>query len=150
MKKFLSAIAWMLASAAGAAHGGSVVFGAPANIATDLRPGGIVVGDFNNDGKEDIAVTNFGDNNISVLIGNGDGTFAPAKAYAVGTLPRFVAIADIDGDGALDLAVTSNGSNSVAVLKGNGQGVFGNAITFATGATPNDVRAANLNGDGSR
>ena len=99
MKKFLSAIAWMLASAAGAAHGGSVVFGAPANIATVLRPGGIVVGNFNNDGKEDIAVTSNGSNSVAVLKGNGQGVFGNAITFATGATPNDVRAANLNGDG---------------------------------------------------
>jgi hypothetical protein len=76
----------------------------------------ITTGDFNRDGKKDLVVANQGYNNISVLYGNGAGTFAPPQSYQVGTTPNFIATGDFNNDGATDLAVTNSGTNDVSVL----------------------------------
>ena len=84
----------------------------------------MAVGDVNGDGKPDLVVANYGDNSVSVLLGNGDGTFLPRPAYATGSSPFAVAVADVNGDGKPDLVVANYGSNSVSVLLGNGDGTF--------------------------
>ena len=73
-------------------------------------PSSIAVGDFNGDGKLDLAVCDFGDWNIYVLLGNGDGTFQAARSVYVasgGGFPWYVVTADFNGDGKLDLAVSN-------------------------------------------
>ena len=75
---------------------------------TTLRPPGefgadIAVGDFNSDGRQDLVVTNTHTDDVSLLLGNGDGTFQGAVSLAVGLEPRSVAVADFDGDGDNDL-----------------------------------------------
>jgi hypothetical protein len=78
----------------------------------------------NGDGHPDLAVANGTDNTISVLLGNGDGTFGAAATWAVGTSPQALACADFNGDGYVDLAVADNGSSDVTVLDGDGTGNF--------------------------
>ena len=65
-----------------------------------------------------------GGNTVSVLLGNGDGTFAAKADYATGAGPRSVAVGDFNGDGKLDLATANGMANSVSVLLGNGDGTF--------------------------
>src|SRR5437667_6160411 len=65
----------------------------------------IATGDFNGDGNTDLAVSNSNSNNVSILLGNGDGTFIAAGTYAVGTTPFSIALADFNGDAQTDLAV---------------------------------------------
>src|SRR5712691_1556869 len=65
-------------------------------------PSFIAVGDFNGDGRSDVAVANQGSNNVSILLGNGDGTFAAAVNYGVGAAPRSVGLGDFNGDGKID------------------------------------------------
>lgn len=85
---------------------------------------GIVSGDFNHDGILDLAVTNGGDGTISILLGNGDGTFQPQVVYPVGSSPSSIAFGDFNNDGKIDLAVTNSGSSNVSILLGNGDGTF--------------------------
>src|SRR6266851_9785152 len=91
-------------------------FLAPLGFDADFLPSSVVVGDFDRDGKPDLAVTNAGSNTVSVLLGNGDGTFQAARNFPVGSFPRSVAVGDFNGDGTLDLAVANAGSNNVSVL----------------------------------
>ena len=79
-------------------------FLAAANYPVGSGPGEVAIGDFNGDGKADLAVGHLAGNNVSVLLGNGDGTFQAAVNYAAGSGPRSVAIGDFNGDGKADLA----------------------------------------------
>jgi len=78
------------------------------------------VGDFNGDGAPDLAVGIGGSNNVSVLLGNGDGSFqTAARSFGAGNGPASLALADFNGDGELDLAVANHDSNNVSVLINN-------------------------------
>src|SRR5918993_180004 len=112
--------------------------------------------DFNGDGKEDLAVTNYKAKQVSVLPGNGDGIFQEKKDYAVEGKPTSVTSADFNGDGKEDLAVTNNYSthttttpSNLSVLLGNGDGTFQEAVTYAAGSSPDHVITADFNGDGN-
>src|SRR5438034_179757 len=78
---------------------GHPLFLAPAvNYAVGSSPNSVATGDFNGDGKLDLAVANLLSNNVSVLLGNGDGTFGPAVNYAGGPNNRGVFVGDFNGD----------------------------------------------------
>ncbi len=115
----------------------------------DTNPVHMRAADLNGDGKLDLVVANYNSRTISVLLGNGDGTFQPPVDYTVGANPRHVCIADFNHDGIPDIAVTLWGDNKVAVLLGNGDGTFQAPSTFPTGKNPLGVEAADLNGDGN-
>ena len=102
--------------------------GSPVPIGT--APLAEVVADLNRDGKPDLVVANSVSNTVSVLLGNGDGTFQAAQNYAVGQDPVSVAVGDFNGDGRLDLAVANNQSSNVSILLGNGDGTFQTARTI--------------------
>jgi hypothetical protein len=118
------------------------------------------VGDFNGDGIADLAVANGGTNSstdpgsVSILLGNGDGTFRAAVNYAAGEAPWSVAVGDFNGDGHADLVVADFGrghgslaSGTLSVLLGNGDGTFQAAQTYA-GAWGASVAVKDFNGDG--
>src|SRR5208337_2195332 len=111
-------------------------------------PYAIVAGDFTGDGRTDLAVANFSTNDVSVLLGNGDGTFQNAVQYAVGTGPYAIVAGDFTGDGRTDLAVANTGSDDVSVLLGNGDGTFQNQVPYATGFEPSAIVVGDFNGDG--
>ena len=122
---------------------------APAlDFATGTNPTSVAVGDFDGDGKLDVAVANNGSDNVSVLLGNGDGTFQAPVNYPVGDFPWSVAVGDFDGDGKLDLAVANAGSSTISVLLGEGNGKFTAAPDVKAGVGPVFVAVADLNGDG--
>ncbi|HXM42667.1 MAG TPA: VCBS repeat-containing protein [Bryobacteraceae bacterium] len=71
--------------------------------------------DFNGAGIPDLAAINYQGNTVSILVGNGDGTFKPQVQYVTGSYPVAVAVGDFNGDGKLDLATTDSFSNTVSV-----------------------------------
>ena len=107
-----------------------------------------MTGDFNGDGRLDLAVANVGSNDVSVLLGNGNGTFRPQVTYAVGSDPIALVTGDFNGDGRTDLAVANFGSNDVSVLLGNGDGTFGSQVTYAVGSDPIALVTGDFLGDG--
>jgi len=108
----------------------------------------VAIGDLNGDGKPDLAVANESGGSVSVLLGNGDGTFGAKSDYGAGSLPSSVAIGDLNGDGKPDLAVANESDGTVSVLLGNGNGTFGAKSDYATGRNPYSVAIGDLNGDG--
>src|SRR5262245_43847376 len=113
-----------------------------------LTPPFLLAGDFNGDGQVDIATSNTFTNNVSVLLGLGDGTFQPAQNFAVGALPYGIVAGDFNSDRRLDLATGNAGSNDASVLLGRGDGTFAVEVRFATGEYPAGVNTADVNGDG--
>ncbi|MDP9052712.1 MAG: NPCBM/NEW2 domain-containing protein [Acidobacteriota bacterium] len=121
----------------------------PEGYTVGLDPHGILAADFNNDGKTDLASANAAEATVSVLLGNGDGTFGPKVDYPVQTRPKFVRSGDFNGDGKLDIVSANEVSSTVTVLPGNGDGTFGTGITSPAGCnSPHEVAVADLNADG--
>ncbi len=110
----------------------------------------MTTGDFNADGILDIATGNVNANTVSVLLGNGDGTFQPAQDFPTQVFPDGVNAGDFNGDGRLDLIASNSNSDSVSVLLGNGNGTFQTAVNSTTGfgSNPNGVALGDVNGDG--
>ena len=108
----------------------------------------IVLGDFDKDGNLDIVVGNWTTNDVSILLGTGDGSFGIATVFGVGTTACSVTAGDLNNDGNLDLAVANSGSNSVSILLGTGTGSFGTATDFTVGNGPSSVTAGDFNNDG--
>jgi hypothetical protein len=125
----------------------SIALSAPSAFGAGTNPDSAAVGDFNGDGKLDLAVANEGSDNVSILLGNGDGTFQAAVDYGAGTDPDSVAVGDFRGNGKLDLVVANYYSNNVSILLGNGDGTFQAAVNYGVSA-PTSVAVGDFNGDG--
>jgi hypothetical protein len=99
----------------------SMATGYPIRFSVGITPLSVAVGDFNRDGSLDLAVANQLSDNVSVLLGNGDGSFQPARDFGSGIhpYPAAVVVGDFDGDGWLDLAVANYLSDDVSVLINN-------------------------------
>jgi hypothetical protein len=95
---------------------GTGSFGTATNFSVGSLPASVTVGDFNGDGKSDLAVANFNSNNVSVLLGTGTGSFGTATNFTVGSSPISVAVGDFNGDGKSDLATANYFANNVSVL----------------------------------
>jgi hypothetical protein len=112
----------------------------------------VTAGDFNRDGKLDVLAVDTGINlfgDVSVLLGNGDGSFQPPVSYSVGgSTPVWAAAGDFNRDGVLDLAVSVTTTNSVAILLGNGDGTFQSAVNYPVETSPQGLAVADLNRDG--
>ncbi|MEG4488454.1 DUF4347 domain-containing protein [Microcoleus sp. D2_18a_B4] len=115
---------------------------------TGLNTWSVAVGDFNKDGNSDLVTANNATNNVSLLLGNGNGTFGAATYFGVGSSPYTVAVADFNGDGNSDLATANRTSNNVSILRGNGNGTFGAATNLSVGSTPYFVVVGDFNKDG--
>jgi hypothetical protein len=100
--------------------GPATSFGTPAFYPVGNQAQGVAVGDFNGDGRPDLAVASYV-TGVGILLGNGDGTFQPAVIYTAGANPGSVAVGDFNNDGKPDLAV-GNENGVVSVLLGNGDG----------------------------
>jgi hypothetical protein len=139
---------------------GKGVFWAARNFSTDsnnyIWPQGLTVGDWNGDGKLDVAVTDtaqeFGSYGaLQIIFGNGDGTFQPPASYQLGINPVFVAAGDFNRDGKPDLVAANLGSNSIMVFLNAGNGTFEEAGEYTIGTTGNGpvrIAVADVNGDG--
>ncbi|MGO9466280.1 MAG: FG-GAP repeat domain-containing protein [Isosphaeraceae bacterium] len=140
---------------------GDGTFQKPVPYAAGVNPSALVAGDFTGDGHLDLAVADKGDDTprynrpggVSILIGNGDGTFLqPAGQYDIGfnTAPQSLAAGYFTGNGILDLAVANSdrASNSVTILIGDGQGGFeAKSPSIPVGTTPYSLVAGDFTGN---
>jgi VCBS repeat protein len=135
---------------------GDGTFQPPVNYAVGSGISSVAVGDFNGDGKLDLVVGDFmaPNSNISVLLGNGDGTFQTPSSDVIGITPSSIAVGDFNGDGKLDVAVAGGrcktGCPILQVLLGNGDGTFQPVRSFfnPTQNVANSVTIGDFNGDG--
>ncbi len=111
------------------------------------NPTSVSTGDFNQDGTTDIITTNIGNNTLSLLFGNGDGTFRPQVTVPTCQEPRSLAVQDYNRDGFKDIAVACAGSNQVSILFGHEAGMFGIGPSYSMHRTPVSIAGGDANGD---
>ncbi len=126
----------------------AVSFGGDRSYGVGDRPYSVAAADFNGDAVPDLVVPNANVDTVSVMLGKGDGTFAPPVNYSTGDYPRTVAAADFTGDGIVDLAVANKSSDNVSILVGNGDGSFKAAVSYGAGDGPRTVITRDFDGDG--
>jgi Legume lectin domain/Bacterial Ig-like domain (group 3)/FG-GAP-like repeat len=113
------------------------------------EPGGVVAGDFDGDGFLDLATAN-NEGGISVLIGNGDGTFKTQVTYGAGGFPANIYTGDFNNDGKLDLAVVNYFDGAVGILLGNGDGTFQPQIEYGSVDGAVEAKIADFDNDGNQ
>jgi hypothetical protein len=127
---------------------GDGTFDIPTTVAVGAGPVWIVTGNFHQNSTTDsstnvdIIVANQKTNSLSVLLGNGNGTFQAPTTIATGSTPSSIAVADFNGDGISDLAVVNQGDNTIGVYLGNGDGTFKTPTLIPTGSKPTSIVAA--------
>lgn len=136
-----------LGTAVDRTEGAGTLFQHPA-FEVGVGPFSVAVGDFNADGVEDLAVANSGSNDVSVLLGLGDGRFRSQDRILAGDGPVAISVADFDADGVQDLAVASELSDDVFILLGRGDGTFQPRSRLAVGGGPGFVAVGDFNKDG--
>jgi hypothetical protein len=133
---------------------GDGTFGPQATYTVGNEPTALLAADFNGDHILDLAVANElgrGANQcLSILIGNGDGTFKPAVNYPGGKAPRGIAIGDFNNDGILDVVIANNDGNDVSIYIGNGDGTFQSPVDYPAHVHPKAVDVGDFNHDGNQ
>lgn len=121
----------------------------PANGYSDPLPD-METGDFNGDGREDLAISDVMTDTLYVFLSSGDGTFEPAVRYRTGLWPYELTIDDINNDDIPDILVSTYVYNGVSVFIGIGDGAFQDAIHYMTGYRPTSIATGDFDGNGSR
>jgi hypothetical protein len=123
----------------------------PPGIEVERDPVYAAVGDWNGDGRLDLAITGNAKAKVSVLVGAGDGTFSFRMDYDTGDSPTSIAVGDLNGDGHPDLITANSPARSVSVLLGKGDGSFAFSVDYplAANSEVDSVLLADWNGDGN-
>jgi len=119
-----------------------------AGVPVGSFPYAVVAADFDGDGILDVAVANHSSANLSVLLNNGNNTFAAKVDYATGAQPSAIAAGDFDGDGNTDLVTANYASGTVSLLLNQGNGTFAAKVDYTVGSSAQSVSIADYDGDG--
>lgn len=134
----------------GSACAGVSGFSSAANVGVDNSPLSTAVGDFNNDGKQDIATANVDSTTVSIRLGDGLGGFSGTGSVVANSGPNAVSISDLNNDGKQDIAITNSFSNTVSIRLGNGLGGFTGSTEVGVGNLPISIADGDLNNDGNQ
>ena len=118
-----------------------------ASYTVGKNPTSVATADFNQDGVTDLITTNIGDSSLSILFGNGDGTFKEQVQMPVAKEPRALTLNDFNGDGFEDIAVACSGSDQIALYYGLANGTFGVGHRYSVHKTPISIASGDVNGD---
>lgn len=113
----------------------------------EKNPTAIQAGDFNQDGFTDLVTSNIAANSLSLLFGNGDGSFQAQVPLRVCREPRNLALADFNQDAHLDFAIACSGSDEVSILAGQGDGTFEKIAQYHVNRTPVSIATGDFNSD---
>jgi hypothetical protein len=108
----------------------------------------ITSGDFNNDGRVDLAAGDVSHSDLVMLLGNGDGTLKPPVTFHLSAAPYYLTANDFNRDGKLDLGTVNPYAANISILFGKGDGSFEPAVNYPVGRFPGFIRAADFNRDG--
>lgn len=129
---------------------GTGTFGTPINFAVGSSPQAGFFGDFDGDGKPDVAVANYSGSSVSILKNNSTGagnfSFVPTSTLTGVSYPSAIAVGNFDGVVGLDLAVMSNNNSNIVLFKNTGSGTFNQGITLTTGSSPSGITMADFDG----
>jgi Metallo-peptidase family M12/FG-GAP-like repeat/Carboxypeptidase regulatory-like domain len=112
--------------------------------------GAVAITDVNGDAKKDLVVASEDRDDVSVLLGTGNGSFLAPVTYAVGNSPTSIVAGDFNHDGKADVAVTNYDSGNVSVLLGTGNGGFQPATNYPAGSSPYYLSIGDFNNDGNQ
>lgn len=143
-----AAVAAALALALAPGASSAVTFAPAVDYTLAQPPQSVAVGDFNADGKLDLALA--ASDGVSVLLGTGSGSFGAPAVFSAHNTPVALTVGDFNRDGKKDLAVANSGSADVSILLGTGSGTFGPAHNVAVGTTPDAVAVGDFDGDGKQ
>jgi hypothetical protein len=124
------------------------IFGSKVDYPTGSNPQIVTSADLDGDGDIDLATANGGSSNVSILLNNGNGTYAPRVDYSSGNTTYSITSADLDGDGDIDLVTTNYNSATVSVLFNNSNGTFAPRVIYSTGIEPSSITAVDFDDDG--
>jgi hypothetical protein len=131
----------------------NAAFDSPVSYSTGALPFTLIAADLRKNGRIDLVTVNMPNGIdqpgvVSVLLGNGDGTFQVHVDYSVGDFPTGVVAGDFNGDGKIDLAITNKFDNAISILYGNDDGTFQPQMSVAVGSEPTSIGAGDFNRDG--